>query len=284
MTFSVVIPAFNGWQYLNQYLPDVLALGADEVIVVDDASTDDTAELISSHFPQINLIRQSQNLRFPKTVNHGFSKSSGDIIILLNQDLKPDKNLIKAITRNFIDPLVFAVTFNEQQTSWAKVSFTNGWLEYVNGPKKTTIQPSFWASGGSAAFRKSYWDKLGGFDPVFTPGYHEDLDIGWRARKHGWKIVWVPDAKVNHIRETAYKQAFKPKYLQWIKDRNFLICQWKNLDCDNLFIHFIAVFSRCLKHPGFIIPVLMAKWHWPRIIWYRLKNRNLLPDSEIFKY
>ncbi len=284
MTFSVVIPAYNGRDYLQKYLPSVISLGAKEVIIVDDASTDGSADLISTRFPQITLIRQPQNLRFPKTVNHGFSQCTGDIVILLNQDLKPDRNLIKIITPFFSDPSVFAVTFNENNTSWADVTFNRGWLDYKNGSKKTTPQPSFWASGGSAAFRRSYWNQLGGFDPVFTPGYHEDLDIGWRARKHGWQIFWLPDARVNHIRETAYNKAFKPKYLQWIKDRNFLICQWKNLDITNLINHFFAVTLRCLSHPGYLVPVVMAKWHLPRIIWYRLNNRNLLSDYQIFNY
>ena len=283
MTTAIVIPAFNGLPFLQSNLPAVLALKADEVIVVDDASTDGTGEFIRNTYPQIHLITNSSNRRFPKSVNTGFNSASADVIILLNQDVRPDKNLLSAVLPLFADSKVFAVSFNEGKYGRAKVDFTAGFLQYTS-QKSKTIGISFWASGGSAAFRKSAWDKLGGFDTVFSPGYHEDLDIGWRARKNGYQILWCPDAKVDHARETAFNKAFSQEFLQRIKDRNYLICQWKNLDCGNLMTHLLAVFGRCLKSPGYFIPVFMAKLHWPGIIYYRLSHRHLLPDSTVFKH
>ncbi len=219
---------------------------ADEVIVVDDASTDGTGEFIRKSYPEINVITNPVNRGFPETVNIGFRSASADVIILINQDVRPDKNLLSAVLPLFADSKVFAVSFNEGKYGRAKVDFTAGFLQYSSQKSKTT-GISFWASGGSAAFRKSVWDKLGGFDPVFSPGYHEDLDIGWRARKVGYEILWCPQAKVDHTRETAFNAAFSKRYLQRIKDRNYLICQWKNLDCGNLTISLTGGFRPLFK-------------------------------------
>jgi GT2 family glycosyltransferase len=284
VTTSVVIPSYNGWDYLKKNLPAVMSLGADEVIVVDDASTDGTPEKIASVFPDIKLIIHQKNKRFPSTVNDGFKQAAGDVIFLLNQDLTPDKNLIKASLSFFKNPEVFAVTFNEGKLAYATADFTAGFLEYGAGKQVDAPHQSFWASGGSAAFRKSAWDELGGFDTIFTPGYYEDLDIGWRARKRGLEILWLPKARVDHVRETAYKKAFSAKYLNRMKERNYLLCHWKNLGSANLVRHLTAVFFRCLKSPGFVYPLALSLLKLPQIVAFRYKERKLAKrtDKQVF--
>lgn len=281
MTTAVVIPAYNGLEYLKINLPAVLRLKSDQVIIVDDASTDNTGEFITSTYPEIKLITNPENLRFPKSVNIGFKAAEADVIILLNQDVTPHPDIITKVRKYFDDPKLFAVSFNEGKFGYAKVQFTKGFLQYTS-QRSDSAHSSFWASGGSSAVKKIIWDQLGGFDPVFSPGYHEDLDISWRARKRGYKILWLPDARVEHQRETAFNKAFDAKHLQLIKDRNYLVCQWKNLSSGNLCLHFLAVLMRCLKHPGYLIPVAMAKWHLLSIISYRLTSKNLQSDNQIF--
>lgn len=284
MRTSVVIPAYNGWDHLIKSLPAVMSLGADEVIVVDDASTDGTAAKIAKIFPSIHLLIHPENRRFPTSVNHGFVAATGDIVFLLNQDVTPDRYLVKTVLPFFKNPEVFAVTFNEENNSYAKASLEDGFLEYTNGPQSKSPHISFWASGGSAAFRKSAWDDLGGFDPVFTPGYYEDLDLGWRARRRGLEAVWVPGAKVAHIRETAFKKAFTPGQLTRIKERNYLLCHWKNLNTGNLIFHLRSVFFRCAKDPGFFRPLLMAFPKLPQIISFRRREKPYIKktDYEVF--
>lgn len=284
MTTSVLIPAYNGWEYLAANLPAVLGIGADEVVVVDDASTDGTAQNISAEFPFVKLITHRRNCRFPITVNEGFKACTGEIVILINQDVTPDKHLIKNTLPFFASPEVFAVTFNEEHNSYAKAELIDGFLHYSNGPLSSSPHTSFWASGGSAAFRKSTWDELGGFDTIFTPGYYEDLDIGWRARRRGYISIWSPKAKVNHIRETAFKKAFTPAELTRIKERNYLFCHWKNLNTGNLVFHFRSLFLRCLRQPGFARPLVMALPQLLHIIKFRRQEKTLITktDYEVF--
>jgi|SRR3989344_6039907 len=260
MTTSVVIPAYNGQKFLDANLPAVKAIGADEIVIVDDASAD-PVHLEGGRMDsfQVKVIRHSKNLGFPVSVNDGFAAATGEIVVLLNQDVKPDKNLLKYTLPHFTDPKVFAVTFNEQGRSWAKAEIKNGFLEFSNGKMDNRVHESFWASGGSAAFRKSYWDTLGGFDPKFSPGYYEDLDIGWRAGNIGYKILWVPDAKVTHAApESTFNKTFSKKSLQLIKDRNYLLAHWNNLDPKYYPSHLYHLVSKILHHPGYLLPTIQA--------------------------
>ena len=255
MTASVVIPAYNGTQFLAANLPAVKALGADEIIIVDDASVEPVEA------PGTKIIRHPNNLGFPTSVNDGFSAASGDIVILLNQDVKPDKNLLKYTLPHFADPKVFAVTFNEQDRSWAKAEIKNGFLEFSNGKLDNKVHESFWANGGSSAVRRSLWNQLGGFDTRFSPGYFEDLDIGWRAGNKGYKIIWDPKAKVSHAApESTFNKTYPKTSLQLIKDRNYLLAHWKNLEPKYYFSHFYHLVSRIFHHPGYLIPILWALW------------------------
>lgn len=260
LKISVVIPAYNGQEYLQANLPAVVALGADEVIIVDDASSDGTVDFITRKYPRIKLVRHEINQRFPISVNNGTAYASGEIIFLLNQDVKPNKDLIKNTLPHFADPQIFAVTFSEQGRSWAKGEFKNGFLEFTNGPRDNKIHESLWASGGSAAFRKDLWDKLGGFDPIFSPGYFEDFDLGWRARRAGYKILWDPKCRVDHVTESSFNQAFDPIKLRRIKERNYLLAHWNNLRGWQWIQHIFYLKLRLIKHPGYIIPVGMALW------------------------
>ena len=238
-----------------------MSLGADEVVIIDDASADGTGDWITKNFPQVKLIQHTINQGFPISVNDGFINASGDIVLLLNQDLKPKNDLIKNTLRHFKDKNVFAVTFNENGRSWADGRWTEGgMLEFTNGKLDNQLHYSLWASGGSAAFRKSIWNHLGGFDPIFTPGYFEDLDLGLRAHKEGYKIIWDPKCQVGHAISGTFPKMFSPKKLQYIKERNYLIAVWKNIDSRLWPQHIISLIKRIIKGPGYIIPILWALW------------------------
>lgn len=259
MTTSVVIPVYNGLKFLKSNLSAVVNLNASELIIVDDASTDGSGEYVSKNFPKIKLITHSQNMRFPISVNDGVQAATGDIIILLNQDVLPSSDLLKNSLHHFNNPQVFAVTFNEQDRSWADAKFTNGFMEFKNGLADNKSHISFWPSGGSSAIRKSMWDELSGFDPQFTPGYFEDFDLGWRANNKGWQTIWDPAATVTHAHpESTFNTSFQKKQLQRVKDRNFLLSHWKNVHADQWPSHICFLLLRIIKSPGYLVPTLMA--------------------------
>jgi GT2 family glycosyltransferase len=87
-----------------------------------------------------------------------------------------------------------------------------------------------WASGGSAAFRRSIWSELDSMDKLFNPFYWEDIDLSYRARKMGWDIIFEPKSIVNHYHEEGkIKSEFTPDDVKRIAYRNQFIFIWKNL-------------------------------------------------------
>lgn len=280
MKTAVIIPSYNGLEHLKKNLDKIVALKTDQIIIIDDASTDSSCDYIQKNYPEIKLIINNKNIRFPAAVNRAFTYTDAQIVFLLNQDVSPEPDLVEKTLPLFKDKSIFAVTFNEGHMGLAQVDFTKGFINYISKNPKV-VSESFWASGGSSAIRKNYWDKLQGFDEIYSPGYLEDLDLSWRARRLGLKILWSPESKVYHQRETTFKKTFKPDYLLKIKERNYLIVQWKNLNTKNLISHVFYLILRCIKHPGFIKPVIMAISKLPRIIKFRYTFKSIVDDDLI---
>jgi GT2 family glycosyltransferase len=87
-----------------------------------------------------------------------------------------------------------------------------------------------WVSGGSGAFRRSMWNRLGGMDVLYNPFYWEDIDLSYRARKAGWEIVFEPKSIVNHYHEEGkIKREFTQTAVTSVVYRNQFIFIWKNL-------------------------------------------------------
>lgn len=282
---SVVIPCWNGKKLLEKNLAAVLALKADEVIVVDDASEDDSVAFIKEHHPQIKIVSHRENLGFAKSCNDGFVASAGEIIILLNLDVLPSANLLNFVLPHFEDKQVFAVSFHEQQWSWGKIVWKNGFIEHSAGEKTNHLHISGWASGGSAAFNREILLELKGFDLLYHPFYWEDLDLGYRAWKRGYRIVWEPKALVEHKHEVSISSRYSKGYVKFISNRNQLLFIWKNISDGQLILsHSLSLIAKCFAHPGYSKIVLAALIKLPLIIprWWQEKTEQKVSDKQIF--
>ena len=275
---EVIIPSINGLFLLKKHLPEAIAFsGKDTAItVVDDDSVDGTLDYLAANFPKVKCLRQDQNLGFTKSVNHGFGESSADLVILLNNDVSPKKNYLASALKHFDHDRTFAVTLDETTSSWPLVSW-DGKLQYIRGEDKTAPRFSAWASGGSAIFRKSIWDELGGFDEIYSPGYWEDIDIGWRAWKAGYQIIWEPKALVEHQHESSFSK-LDQNFVSLVKQRNELIFNWKNIsDPDLRHDHFLYLLRHTLIHPGYLKVVFAALKAYPQV----KKTKGIITDREV---
>jgi len=133
-------------------------------------------------------------------------------------------------------------------------------LEFKNGVLDEKLHESLWPSGGGSAIRKDLWNLLGGFDPIFSPGYFEDLDLGLRAAKYNLRTIWDSKCIIDHTVEGIFPKSFSKKSLQYIKERNYLIAVWKNIDEKLWQAHFESLIKRVVTHSGYLIPLLMALW------------------------
>lgn len=265
MRASIIIPNYNTAFLLRKNIPVVLRAAKNkknkihEVVVVDDASPDESVSVLRKEFPQVKLIKHKQNRGFSHSVNTGVRGSSGDLIILLNTDVLPSENFMEPVIKHFADGNVFGVSLNEKGHSWVKGKLENGYLGHEPGKKTSSAHETFWISGGSGVFRRSIWKKLGGLDQnLLAPFYWEDFDICYRAAKRGYKLLWEPGGRVVHKHETTMSQIPR-SYLIRIQERNLLRVNWKNLTSPRLFRkHIQGVLKRSFRHPGYIRVVLMA--------------------------
>ena len=253
---------------LKQNLPAVLNVGADEVICVDDASPTEDYKFIQENFPQIKVLKNPTNLGFGRTVNKGVAAAKGDIVILLNQDVKPQTDILKFLKTDFKNPQVFGVSLAEAQYGPTRGVFKDGYLMHEPiDPRPSQLTSTFWVSGGSGAFRRSMWDRLGGFDPIYEPGYWEDLDLSWQAHRQGWQVLWDPRAQVEHVHEQSFGGVhFDQAYKHQLQERNHLLFNWKNLtDPELRRAHLLRVIKRAISHPGYLKIVLMALQKLPAL-------------------
>lgn len=280
---SIVVPNWNGRKLLEKNLPAVLKSKPDQIIVSDDGSVDESLVFLGEKYPQIKIIKHPR-VGFAENCNLGVKDSLGEIVVLLNNDVVPEPNFLEPLSRDFSDPKVFAVSFNEPQWSWAKIYWQDGFIEHKAGEKTTKTHLSGWASGGSSAFRKSLWNELGGFDKIYYPFYWEDLDLSYRAWKRGYKILWEPKSIVHHQHEGTIGSHFSKDYIQFISSRNQLLFIWKNItDSRMLFSHKRGLIKRLLK-PGYWKPFLSALTRLPRIYGARrIEDKQItVSDKTIF--
>lgn len=268
MTTSVVIPNWRGKELLQKNLPSVLKVGFDEIIVVDDASPDDSCQFLKSKYPKVKVINHAKNLGFAHSVNSGVSAADGDIIFLLNLDVSPSKEILEPVVAHFKrDDSVFGVSLHEEGYGWSLPEIKDGFIAHKPGKETSISHKTFWISGGSGAFRKIYWDKLKGMDTMLSPFYWEDLELSYRALKRGWKLIWEPKARVIHEHEsTINPKYFNPKIINWIKDRNQLLVAWKHLTVKELLLSHLPGLLKRLGKPGYWIVLFLAFLRLPQVL------------------
>ncbi len=263
MNVSIIIPNYNGAELLKKNLTSVFDAaraykqGEVEIIVVDDSSTDGSVDFIKLQKNAIKLIENKKNLGFSSTVNCGVAEATGEIIILLNTDVAPEKNFLAPLVKHFSDPSVFAVGCMDKSIEDGKVvlrgrgigKWQRGFLVHARGEVDKT--DTLWVSGGSGAFRKSIWDKLGGFNKLYNPFYWEDIDLSYRAVRAGYKIMFEPKSIVVHKHEEGIiKRKYSQFQIKIIAYRNQFIFVWQNAkDFSLLLQHFFWLpyhFSKAL--------------------------------------
>ena len=166
-----------------------------------------------------------------------------------------EKDFLQPLIEHFNDESVFAVGCMDKSIEGSKIvlrgrgigKFDKGFLVHKRGEvnKRNTL----WVSGGSSAFRKSIWDKLGGFNELYNPFYWEDIDLSYRALKAGYRILFELKSIVVHEHEEgAISKKFSSFKIKTISYRNQFIFVWINItDLDLQFSHLIWLGYNMLK-------------------------------------
>lgn len=209
---TIVIPNFNGISFLDACLRSVSEQTeiSQEVMVVDNGSSDGSQEFVREHFPEVRLICLEHNSGFCGAVNAGIANAVSPYVILLNNDteVRPDfaRRLLDAIREDKKRFSCAARMLQYQNRSCLDNAgdfyCALGWGMARGKGKPSDRYPAagkiFSSCAGAAIYRRDLVLKLGGFDEAHF-AYLEDMDISWRAKLHGYYNWYVPEAEVFHI-------------------------------------------------------------------------------------
>jgi len=227
---SIIIVSYNSKQFLKNCLESILINKNDlklEIIVVDNNSSDGTAVLVKSNFPDVKIIINKTNKGFSKAVNQGILKSKGKFIFLLNPDVMISNDLVFKKMLNFIETHEnigalgcqilnpdgsFQLSFGRHPSLLTEFLYQTGLFRIFTAFRPTTkkvtpfqrwflnfnkIHYIDWISGACFLISKQVLNQVGLLDENFFM-YFEDIDLCFRIRKIGKKICYFPSVSIKH--------------------------------------------------------------------------------------
>ncbi|HLA85781.1 MAG TPA: glycosyltransferase [Thermoguttaceae bacterium] len=245
MLVHLLILNYNGRALLAECLPSVLLAAESsrhrcDVAVIDNSSTDGSAEWLADHFPTVRVIRCPN--RGLCSYNEVVAALRGRIAVLLNNDVKLDRDCLDPLLRPLVgeqsDCFMTAprcyqfdeTTYEGFRTAvrwrWGLVQATALFPGHVQG----IHQPGPTASSGAVmAVDRRKFVELGGFDPLYLPGRIEDLDLAFRGWLHGYCACYVPEALSWHKGMVTFAERFGVSGCDRLALRNTLLFEWKNV-------------------------------------------------------
>lgn len=217
--FSIAVLTYNSEKFIAACLKSIAKIDYPdlEVIVVDNASTDASVERARETGLFDALIPNETNRGCAGGYNDGWRAASGDIVLLLNPDTTVDPGIAHALAGAFVNSPEAAVCgckilYPDGETFWHAGGIVHpngmtghrGYMEKDEG-QFDEIADIDYASGCAIAVRREFLESSGGFNEDFWPGYYEETDLCYRARRAGNKVIYVPDAIVHHHESQSFQ-------------------------------------------------------------------------------
>lgn len=251
---AIVILNWNGAKLLQQFLPSVVSFSksdSTEIIVADNGSTDHSLEILRNEFPEVTLRDLKQNYGFARGYNEALKQVEADYFVILNSDVEVTSGwLLSPIKLMESNPEIAAVQPKilsyHQKTQFEYAGAAGGFIDKYGYPfcrgrifneveadtgQYDQTTEIFWATGACMFVRTSQFRDAGGFDADFW-AHMEEIDLCWRLKNRGYKIVFTPESIVYHVGggTLAYDN---PKKL-FLNFRNNLWLLFKNLPGNQL--------------------------------------------------
>lgn len=271
---AIVILNWNGVKMLTRFLPNVLDYSRDEatVYVADNASTDNSLEVLKRHFPEVKIIVLEKNWGFAEGYNKALEQIEAKYYVLLNSDVEVPHHWLTPLIE-FMDnhPDTAAcqpkLLSEKNRDAFEYAGACGGFIDrygypFCRGRVFETVENDngqydyatevFWATGACMVVRADDFKRSGGFDARFF-AHNEEIDLCWRLRLSGRKIYCIPDSFVYHIGGgTLPKNNPMKTYLNF---RNNLTMLYKNLPDEELhrvmriraFLDYVAAFQALLS-------------------------------------
>lgn len=308
---SIFILNYNGERLLPECLPGILAAAGRsrrrvKVVVIDNHSTDNSAQVMQSDFPSTPFIRARAN-RFLSSFNEFVERDESDAVVLMNNDIK--------VEPDFLDPVLDVFETREDAFFTSSLCWDFDKVRYEGGLSTlhrraglwgtSSVLPArlrpedggFWLTasiGACLAIRRDRFLELGGYDDLYLPGILEDLDLCYRGWKKGWRGYFVPESVIYHKGQASFKPAFGASRIRRMAARNTYFFIWKNIDdlrlkiSDLLWLPVRLLYALLRGDLAFILGVIDAfknrrralKKRQPSLKGNRLSDREIL---NIFK-
>jgi GT2 family glycosyltransferase/glycosyltransferase involved in cell wall biosynthesis len=232
---SVIIPSRNGRALLQASLPPLMEQHPSQVLVVDNGSSDGSAEWLRSAYPQVETVQSEQPLSFARAINRGLKQVKHTRVLLLNNDMQVAPEFLPALEHALdSSPALFCAT--------AQILFPDGQRREETGKAvlRTSALPTefpvrcelplegedgtwvLYGSGGCSLFDTRKLQSLGGLNELLAPAYVEDLDLGFRAWQQEWPTVFCAHALVEHRHRATTARYYTAQQLDVMVQVNYL--------------------------------------------------------------
>lgn len=299
---AVVILNWNGKTLLESFLPSIVATSYPnlQIIVGDNASTDDSVAWLQSNYPLITIIQNTKNYGFAGGYNQILAQVKADYFVLLNSDVEVPVNWISPVVSVMeSDPAIAAaqpkIKWQKQKSQFEYAGAAGGFIDTFGFPfcrgrlfdtvEKDSAQYNqpcevFWASGAALFIKSEAWHMIGGLDADLF-AHMEEIDLCWRLKNNGYKIVYCPAAEVYHVGGATLKTESPQK--TYLNFRNNLIVMQKNLPpaeaAQKIFARFFIDFVAWLKFlvsgkPQLTLAISKAHLHFLFNVFKNAKKRT----------
>ncbi|MBK5491853.1 glycosyltransferase family 2 protein [Bacillus sp. TH13] len=260
MLTSIIILTHNQLQYTQECIYSIRKYTVQqeyELIVVDNASTDGTVEWLQKQ-SDILLVKNAENMGFPKGCNQGIKKAKGENILLLNNDVVVTdrwlSNLIQCLNEEKDAAAVGPVTnsasyYSAIPTSYRDIQEMQEFASLYNQSDKNKWEERMKLIGFCMLIKKSVLDEIGLLDERFTPGNYEDDDLSLRIFEKGYKLYLCRDTFVHHYGSVSWRED-SVKFSMTLNENNGKFCEKWGFYSEGLYIYYdlLEILDRCM--PG----------------------------------
>ncbi|MFC1698410.1 glycosyltransferase family 2 protein [Candidatus Omnitrophota bacterium] len=242
---SVILVTHNSSNYIQECLDSVLAQGLKdvEVIVVDNASEDQTKSLIKNRYPEVTILENLENLGPCKARNKGIARANGNFILCLDDDTKLSRNFLANVLQTLenddrigaVQPKVLRPDGEIIYSTGIHLSFLRRFHDIGSGKRAghrfNRQRDTFGASCAAALYRKEALEAVRQGREYFDEDFFyffEDVDLSWRLQKRGWRIVYTPKAVCLHAGGRSRNKDEISQYL-CLRNRYFVITKNETL-------------------------------------------------------
>ena len=269
---SVIIINYNGKDLLARFLPSIERLDYKnyEVIIVDNASTDDSKSFVKNNYPHFKLVESPQNLGTAEGSNIGIPYAKGDYILWLSNDMEVDPLLLRRLIETAESSPEIGICTCKMRRLMPDAKKTDiidrigGDVDIFGFPSARGINEKdrgqldrvtevFFSFGGAMLIKQEIIDKIGAYDPTFFT-LTDDIDLCWRARLAGYKVVAQPKALLYH-RVSATIETFRRSRTRYLSERNTLRAILKNYSTFTLIKILPQYFALLIAEMGFMFMI-----------------------------